>query len=76
MNISPRHKSSASAQPAPESRTDEIPSRGVTPFNSVSLTEVNAWDGIEGKIALESFITAESERLLMELLARAEGQCE
>ena len=66
-------QSSASAQPAPESRTDEIPSHGVTPFDSTSLTEIDAWNGIEGQIALDSFLTGESERPLMELFARAEG---
>ena len=48
----------STAQPGPELRTGNGP---------------DVFDGIEGQIALDSFLSGSSERPLMELLARVEG---
>ena len=51
-------KAAPTAQPGPELRTENGP---------------DAFDGIEGQIAFDSFLSGRSERPLMELLARKEG---
>ena len=51
-------KASSTAQPGPETHTENGP---------------DVFEGIEGQIALDSFLGGRSERPLMELLARIEG---
>ena len=51
-------KAASTAQPGPEFHTESGP---------------DAFEGIDGQIALDSFLSGRSERPLMELLARVEG---
>ena len=72
-NSASNEQPSSSDQHPSEAGSDSSSNHGATPFEPASMDEVDAWDGIEGQIALDSFLTGESERPLMELFARAEG---